>query len=1103
MSKTIRFCFVSLLVLALSAVAFAQSTTTGSIGGVVNNPNKEVVTGAAVTAKNIGTNKEDTATTDDTGRFKVANLQPGVYSVTVSSAGFSPMTVDNVTVEVGRETNIEVALAVGQVTGQVDVTAEAPVINTTQQDFSTNLNQTSINELPVNGRRWSNFAILTPGAVPDGNFGLISFRGISGLLNNSTVDGGDNNQGFFSEERGRTRSAYSISQAAIREFQVNTSNFAAEYGRSAGGVINAVTKSGTNEFHGSAFLYDRNNKWGARNPNTFISRLVNGVSTREAFKPKDVRYQFGGTIGGPIIKDTLFFFFSYDEQRRNFPGVAVFATPGYLNTVNRCASAAAAGCTAQLFGTSLKNPSRALTDAQIDSALTFINSLTGEVPRRGDQRLFLPKIDWQVNSNNQFSATYNRLRWKSPAGVQTGATVQRDRAGFGDDFVETDSLNVRLSSTLTPQFINEFRFQWADELNSQFAQPPLPGEPTTANGFSPQVALTNGLTFGKATSLDRVALPDERRFQVADSITYSSGNHTLKFGTDINRVRDIDDNLFTGSGSYTYGNINDFIVDYVNFTSNGALRTAGALCSTSTRAAGKCYTSNYNQGFGQPRFQLRTIDWAFFAQDDWRVTPRLTLNVGLRWDYEQFPDPFLVNSNLPQTANRPSDKNNFGPRIGFAADVTGDGKTSVRGGYGIYYGRINGTIIINSLINTGLSTGQAVSSVAAACPSTPTPGTAANTACPTPASVPLGNPTAPLFPNILASAPAGTAAVNYFRNGFQNPLIHQGDVILEREVARNTVISASYLFSFGNHLTTFVDTNLKPATAQGRVNILDGPFAGQVWSFPYYRGTRPNTNFGNILEIRDSVSTKYHALVLQANRRLTNGLQFQSSYTLSRAQDNGGSQSSATFTPGFSALFDPFDATGDNGLSPFDRRHKFVASVVYNTDFEGLNGAGKAILNGWTIAPIVNMFSGFRYTAVTNGFTPPSSGATNVTTAGTFGASQAGGINGSNGSLRFGLTPNNAFHTPSIKYVDLRLSRRFTIKENAKIEFLAEGFNIFNRTQVTGVNNRMYVLSVPTTGPNVNTVVATFDPTFGTPSDLSNGFFFRERQIQLAVRFEF
>jgi len=168
----------------------------------------------------------------------------------------------------------------------------------------------------------------------------------------------------------------------------------------------------------------------------------------------------------------------------------------------------------------LKNPARRLTDEQITAGLNFVNSLTGEVPRKGNQKLFLPKFDWNINSNNTFSATYNRLRWASPAGVQTGATVTRDRAGFGDDFVTSDTVNLRLASTITTKLVNEARFQWSHELDSQIANPPLPGEPTTADGNSPQVALTNGLTFGKATSLDRKALPDEKRWQIADTMTY-------------------------------------------------------------------------------------------------------------------------------------------------------------------------------------------------------------------------------------------------------------------------------------------------------------------------------------------------------------------------------------------------------------------------------------------------------------------------------------------------------------------------------------------------------------------------------------------------------
>ncbi len=366
MSKTLKLSLLCLLLLGLSSIAAAQSTTTGAIGGVVSNPNKEVVPGASITVKNVDTNKEDAATTDDSGRFKVANLQPGRYAVTVNSSGFSPMTQENVVVEVGRETNLEVALSVGPVTGTVDVSAEAPVINTTQQDFSSNINQTSINELPINGRRWSNFALLTPGAVPDGTFGLISFRGISGLLNNNTIDGGDNNQAFFAEERGRTRISYSISQAAIREFQVNTSSYSAEYGRSAGGVVNAITKSGTNEFHGGVFYYQRNNKWGARNPLATRTELINGVFTPVGFKPKDVRHQFGGTIGGPIVKDKAFFFFSYDQQKRNFPGLSIFSSNTFLNLP----TATRTGLVA-----------RGLSTTQIDNALNFLSSLSGPLPR--------------------------------------------------------------------------------------------------------------------------------------------------------------------------------------------------------------------------------------------------------------------------------------------------------------------------------------------------------------------------------------------------------------------------------------------------------------------------------------------------------------------------------------------------------------------------------------------------------------------------------------------------------------------------------------------------------------------------------------------------
>jgi hypothetical protein len=1065
----------------------AQSTTTGAINGTVSNPNKEVVAGATVTVKNNGTNREATATTDDNGGFKVSNLEPGTYTVNANGSGFAPYINPGVVVEVGRSTTLDVGLSLQGVTGTVEVTAEAPVINTTQQDFSSNMNQTSINELPVNGSRWSNFALLTPGTVPDANFGLISFRGISGLLNNNTVDGGDNNQAFFSEERGRTRLNYVVSQSAIKEFQVNTSNYSAEYGRAAGGVTNAVTKSGTNGFHGDAFFYDRDNTLGARNPLGFITNFdpVAGTLTRAGFKPVDKRYRFGGDIGGPIKKNKAFFFFNYDELRRNFPGLGIFSSPSFLTTVNSTAT-----------GAGLKAPTRALTDAQINSALAFLNSETGPVPRVGNQRIFMPKVDWSITQNNTFTATYNHLRWQSPSGIQTQPTNTIGSTSFGDDFVNDDSINLRLASNFGANLINEGRYQWSRDFEFENSRTPLAGEPLTSPAYpgtiaagtrGPDVFTTGGIEFGVATFLERPKYPDERRNQFFDMVTVTKGSHTFKFGGDFNHVSEVADNLRFYAGAYSYSNINDFIIDYLNWKTPLFVGATPVACSTSTRTAGKCYTSNYSQGFGGTVYKLSTNDYNFFGQDDWRVNQRLTLSMGLRWEYQQYPKPFLANPAVPLTSVMPSDKNNFGPRIGFAWDVKGDAKDSVRGGYGMYFGRMGSSTIYNALVNTAMPGGQFQAS--------------------------LSQAAGPVFPNTLATQPANpTVGIQYFQSGFQLPTIHQADLVYEHEITRNTVVSASLLMSFGKNLPTFVDTNLFNPSSSFTYTIGGGPFDGQQLVVPWFHGTsRPNTVFGAMTEIRSIVWSKYVGGVIQLNRRLTKGLQFQINYTRATARDAG--QSSTTFSVNNSPYnaFDPI--VGESGRSTFDIPNKVIANAVWQPESKN------KFLRDWTFSPIFAAYSGAPLNVVVSG-SIPSPGITQDplcwTGAGTTNlcSTPGGGVNGSGGAARFTLVPRNQYRLPKIWNLDLRVSRRIKFKESQSLEFLIEGFNLFNRTQVTGENNSMYTVSSVAATCNATRTVctpatATLSPTLSSgistfqQVNAAGGTLFRERQIQWAIRYQF
>ncbi len=631
------------LVLLLAAPLHAQSVT-GSIQGTVVDQSGAVLPGASVTITNTATGATRDAVTDAEGLFAAELLPVGPYEINVELSGFAGRKETDLALTVGQTRTLRIQLGVAGVTDTVTVTGTVPVLETTRSQVASTVNAAAIASLPVNGRNFIDFVLLTPGVTRDVRGGDISFAGQRGTLNSLIVDGADNNNTFFGQTVGRTgsgRAPYQFSQEAVQEFQVNTSAYSAEYGRAGGAVINVVTKSGTNTLNGSVFEFYRDKKL---NANNYINELRG--------RPKSPYHynQFGAVVGGPIRRDRDFFFFNYDGQRNTQPNTV------FLNL-----------------------PADTPTDAATQAAIATLTPKAESWERGQNQDVFLVKTDHQITDGHRLTLRYNHQNFTG-ANFENGG-AQRSLEGTGDSNVRTRTFNATVASVLGSSLFNEIKIQYARD-----------HEPGFANSNNPEATIFQGansvLTIGRNNFSPRETTIE--RWQVANSTTWVKGAHKVKGGVDVQ----FDDifNYFPGffGGSYTFRSLASF----------NAGRPSGANEQYQQNFEGPGTTG--------PTTNPNIQEYSFFVQDEWRVNPDLTVNAGLRYDLMKTdsppvrnPDPDLAAADI-DTSRLDADTNNWGPRLGMAWAPAGR-KYVVRGGWGLFYGRTPSIMLGTAHSNNGIN----------------------------------------------------------------------------------------------------------------------------------------------------------------------------------------------------------------------------------------------------------------------------------------------------------------------------------------------------------------------------------------------------------------
>src|SRR5271155_1793470 len=907
-----RLVACSMLVLLTGCVLLtAQNVVlTGALSGRVTDPSGAVVPGASVVISNLQTSIKQSVETNRAGLYRFPVLTPGSYSIAATLKGFRDAQ-GLVQVLVGNTTSLDIRLQVGASGEAVKVSGTAPLLRPEESSASTVIDRSLIEELPLNGRKYTNFMMLTPNTSYDGDTGLVSIAGQqggedSGYANGNgsnafTVDGSNATNNYFSDIVGRNRIPYLYGEDSIQEFQVSVSPYSAVYGGGAG-FINAVTRSGSNAFHGSAFYYNRNSVFGA---NDALDK-ANGFP-----KPEDALQQFGAGVGGPIVRNRLWFFVDYEQQLRNDPipviNSALATTPANLPAFLSANFGIPAGVTLPApngplpipGSDTVPDPTNPVYLQQVSNVVNALNSNLGVAPRKRNDWVITPRLDYQPSSRDALFLTVNFNRFNSPGGVITDPTVGNyGTQTLANAYVHTFQTSVGWTHTFSSHLLNEFHVSTSQD-----------NEISTPTGLAPNtptVVLDSPAAFILGNAPFSVGRVFERQYSLSDRIDYVIGKHTLQFGFDMNRAWDSDNNdggadpneaVEFGSflGSYEFSNLEDFALGEYNV---------------------------FSQTSGNPTLSFGVPYYGFYVQDSFRALPQLTLDMGLREDFQVYPQP-AVNPLFPLTGQYPNQFRRLAPRFGFAWQAAS--KTVVRGGFGMFYTNMNGLNYRNAVISNGLASQQSEVS----------------------ASYSSGAPDkqVPTFPSILpANSPLFSASpdISLVAPQFRVPYILQSSLQIEREISENTTVSIGTMWNHGVHILSgsAYDANLMPLTGTTTyitcpAGTTTAPCSGPTISLPNMDNGlmtegRISPNLGQINELISPAQNYYNSLFMKLQRRMSRGLSLQFSYTFAKSIMLDGMDFS-----------NQFDFSNTHAASLLDQRHRISFAAVYHPGLEKLTSSDK------------------------------------------------------------------------------------------------------------------------------------------------------------------